>query len=239
VSHQQVPVPPTYAPGSVAAQVPDVRARFMRRVYGNLLAGIAAFIALEAWLFSEASGRLAYDIAGAIASTSWLLVLGGFMLVSWLGSSFAWKATSPAAAYGGYALMIAVYAVIFTLPLAIANAEFEGVISTAAWITIIGFAGLSGIALTTSKDFSFLRSILLWTGFVALGLIVVSVLFSSVRLGAWFSVAMIAFAGGAILYDTQKIYRSYPPDREVAAAMSLFASVALLFWYVLQLLMRR
>jgi uncharacterized protein len=135
--------------------------------------------------------------------------------------------------------MIAVYAVIFTLPLAIANQQFEGVISTAAWISIIGFAGLSGIALTTSKDFSFLRSILMWTGLVALGLIVTSVLFSGVQLGAWFSVAMIAFAGGAILYDTQKIYRTYPPDREVAAAMSLFASVALLFWYVLQLLMRR
>ena len=58
-------------------------------------------------------------------------------------------------------------------------------------------------------------------------------------LGTWFSVAMIAFAGAAILYDTQKILRHYPADREVAAAMSLFASLALLFWYVLRLLSRR
>ncbi len=50
---------------------------------------------------------------------------------------------------------------------------------------------------------------------------------------------MIGLAGGAILYDTQKIYRSYPADRQVAAAMSLFASVALMFWYVLRLLSRR
>jgi uncharacterized protein len=228
---------PGYAPQPVATQPVEVRSRFMRRVYANLAVGIAAFIALETFLFTTG---IAYDIALAISSTSWLLVLGGFMLVSWLGSSFAWKASSPAAQYGGYAAMVAVYAVIFTLPLAIANSspELEGVIATAAWITLLGFAGLTGIALTTSKDFSFLRGMLLWGGVLALVAIVGAVIFGF-ELGTWFSVAMIGFAGAAILYDTQKIYRSYPPDREVAAAMSLFASVALLFWYVLRLLSRR
>ncbi len=236
MSQQQIP---GYAPQAVATHTPEVRSRFMKRVYANLVGGIAAFIAIEAFLFSEASGRMAYTIANAINSTSWLLVLGGFMLVSWLGSSFAWRATSPAMQYGGYALMVGVYSIIFTLPLAIANQEFPGVISTAGWISIIAFAGLSGIALTTSKDFSFLRSLLMWAGLLALGAIVAAVIFPSIQLGAWFSVAMIGLAGGAILYDTQKIYRSYPPDRDVAAAMSLFASVALMFWYVLRLLSRR
>jgi FtsH-binding integral membrane protein len=236
VSQQQMP---GYAPQPVATHTPDVRARFMRRVYLNLVGGIAAFIAIETYLFSDASGELALDIARAISSTSWLLVLGGFMLVSWLGSSFAWKATSPAAQYAGYAAMIAVYSIIFTLPLAIAAERFDGVIATAGWISILAFAGLSGIALTTSKDFKFLRGLLLWGGMLALGAIVAAVIFPSIQLGAWFSVAMIGLAGGAILYDTQKIYHSYPPDREVAAAMSLFASVALMFWYVLRLLSRR
>lgn len=238
MSQQQIP---GYAPQPVATHAPDVRSRFMKRVYARLALGIAAFVAIEAYLFSAASGYLAYDIANALLGPSWLLVLGGFMLVSWLGTSFAWKADSPAMQYGGYALMVAVYAVIFTLPLAIAadTPELDGVITTAAWITGIGFAGLSGIALTTSKDFSFLRSLLMWGGFLALGAIVAAVLVPSIQLGAWFSIAMIGLAGGAILYDTQKIYHSYPPDREVAAAMSLFASVMLLFWYVLRLLSRR
>jgi FtsH-binding integral membrane protein len=233
VSQQQMP---GYAPQPVAHYGADVRTRFMTRVYLNLIGGIAAFIAVETYLF--VSG-LAYDIARAINSTSWLLVLGGFMLVSWLGSSFAWKATSPAAQYGGYAAMIAVYSIIFTLPLVIAEQNFKGVISTAAWISVLAFVGLSGIALTTSKDFKFLRGLLMWGGMLALGAIVAAVIFPSIQLGAWFSVAMIGLAGGAILYDTQKIYHSYPPDREVAAAMSLFASVALMFWYVLRLLSRR
>jgi uncharacterized protein len=234
VSQQQMP---GYAPQAVATHAPEVRSRFMRRVYANLIVGIAAFIALETFLFTTG---IAYDIARALAGPSWLLVLGGFMLVSWLGSSFAWKATSTAVQYGGYALMVGVYGIIFTLPLAIANTDprLEGVIATAAWISILAFAGLSGIALTTSKDFRFLRSLVLWGGVLALVAIVGAVLFGF-ELGTWFSVAMIGLAGGAILYDTQKIYHSYPPDREVAAAMSLFASVALMFWYVLRLLSRR
>lgn len=243
MSQQQIP---GYAPQPVSTHAPEVRSRFMKRVYARLALGIAAFAAIEAYLFSDASTRagsldpLAYDIANTLASGSWLLILGGFMLVSWLGTSFAWKAESPAMQYGGFALMIGVYAIIFTLPLAIAAGTpgLEGVISTAAWITAIGFAGLSGIALTTSKDFSFLRSLLMWGGVLALVAIVGAVLFGF-NLGTWFSVAMIGLAGGAILYDTQKIYHSYPPDREVAAAMSLFASVMLMFWYVLRLLSRR
>ena len=49
--------------------------------------------------------------------------------------------------------------------------------------------------------------------------------------------AMIGFAGAAVLYDTSNIIRYYPEDRYVSAAMQLFASIALMFWYVLRLLM--
>jgi hypothetical protein len=57
------------------------------------------------------------------------------------------------------------------------------------------------------------------------------------ELGTYFSVAMVALAGGAILYDTSNVLRRYPEDRYVAAALALFASVALMFWYVLRLFM--
>jgi FtsH-binding integral membrane protein len=50
---------------------------------------------------------------------------------------------------------------------------------------------------------------------------------------------MIGFAGAAILYDTSNIMRNYPEDRYVAAALELFASIALMFWYVLRLFMSR
>jgi FtsH-binding integral membrane protein len=88
----------------------------------------------------------------------------------------------------------------------------------------------------TRKDFSFLRAILLWGGVVAFLAIVGGAVFGF-QLGTWFSVAMIGFAGAAVLYDTSNIIHAYPEDRYVSAAMQLFSSIALMFWYVLRLVM--
>ena len=57
------------------------------------------------------------------------------------------------------------------------------------------------------------------------------------QLGTFFSVAMVGLAGAAILYDTSNVLHHYPEDRYVGAALALFASVALMFWYVLRLMM--
>ena len=50
---------------------------------------------------------------------------------------------------------------------------------------------------------------------------------------------MIVLASGSILYNTSAIMYHYAPGQHVAASLSLFASVALLFWYVLRLFMSR
>ena len=57
------------------------------------------------------------------------------------------------------------------------------------------------------------------------------------HLGIWFSVDMIAIAGASILYDTSQILHHYSSDQYVGAALELFASIALLFWYILRLLL--
>ena len=90
----------------------------------------------------------------------------------------------------------------------------------------------------TRKDFSFLGSFLRFAGILALVLIACGVIFGF-QLGTFFSVAMIGLAGAAILYDTSNVLHHYPEDRYVSAALSLFASVALMFWYVLRLFMSR
>jgi FtsH-binding integral membrane protein len=117
--------------------------------------------------------------------------------------------------------------------------EVEGdgatTVLAAAVITGLGFAGLSAVALVTKADLSFLRPILLWAAVCALVLIAGALLFG-LDLGVWFSVAMIGLAGGSILYQTQTIMRRYPAEAYVGAAVQLFASVMLLFWYVLRLL---
>ena len=222
----------------VVEHAADVRVRFMRRVYAHLMGAIAAFVLVQFFLFSTG---IAYSITEFIVngpSYSWLTILGAFIVVSWLSSSVAHRAQSPAAQYTAYAALIAAESLLFVPLLVIASLQAPGAITSAALLTVVGFTGLTVIALTSGRDFSVLGAYVKWALIVALLLIVGSVLFGF-QLGTWFSVAMIAVAGCAILYDTSKVLRSYPPDREVAASMELFASLALLFWYVLRLLSDR
>ena len=107
--------------------------------------------------------------------------------------------------------------------LAVAMAKEPGIIDSAAGVTILGCVGLIATAMITRKDFSFLRGMLVWVGVLALIGIVGSIMFGFV-LGTWFSVAMIGFAGAAVLYDTSNIMHHYPSDKYVAASMALFAS---------------
>ena len=81
-----------------------------------------------------------------------------------------------------------------------------------------------------------MRSILTIGGFVALGVIVASIIFGF-SLGIIFSAIMVLFASVAILYDTSQVLHHYRTDQHVAASLALFASVTLMFWYVLRLIM--
>lgn len=213
----------------------QARSRFIRRTYGHLLGAILAFIAIEVALFTTG---LVVPMARVMLSTSWLVILGGFMVVGWLASNAAHRAGSRGAQYAALGAYVLAEAIIFAPILLIAAINAPGAISSAAVVSLVGFSALTGIAFTSRRDFSFLRSILLWGGVAALLLIVASVLFGF-QLGVIFSVAMVAFAGAAILYSTSKVLRTYPEDRYVGAALELFASVALLFWYVLRLFMSR
>ena len=230
--------PPSYTP--VATLDEATRSEFLSRVYQHLLAAVVAFVAFEALLINLGIAREIYELISG-GGGRWLIVLGGFMVVNWLATNAAHDILNPSRQYAGLFGMAAGEALIFA-PFLHYVFEVEGggttTVLAAAVITAIGFAGLSLVALVTRADLSFLRPILLWTGVCALVLIVAALLFGF-ELGVWFSVAMIALAGGSILYQTQTIMRRYPAEAYVGAAVQLFASVMLLFWYVLRLLSRR
>jgi FtsH-binding integral membrane protein len=211
------------------------RATFVSRTYAHLFGAILGFVGIEVVLFKTG---LAETITRALLGVSWLLVLGGFMLVSWLASRAALMATSKGVQYAALAGFVLAEALIFVPLLFIANQMAPGAISSAGLVTFFAFAGLTAVVFVTRKDFSFLRGILCWGGIVALVLIAAGVIFGF-NLGTFFSVAMVALAGGAILYDTSNVLHHYPEDRYVAAALQLFASVALMLWYVLRLFLSR
>jgi len=222
-----------YATSVAAASVED-RSEFIWRCYAHVVGGILAFAAVEGYLISSG---IADRIAPAMMN-SWLMVLGAFMLVGWGASHVAHKLESKAAQYAAYGALIVAEAIIFVPMILMANAYGEGVLDSAAGVTVLGCVGLIATAMITRKDFSFLRGMLVWAGMLALGGIIASILFGF-QLGTWFSVAMIGFAGAAVLYDTSNIMLHYPQDRYVAASMALFASIALMFWYILRLFLAR
>lgn len=211
----------------------DARGAFLVRTYSHLALAIALFVGIEVWFFNSG---LATSIVSLFSSVSWLVVLGGFMLLSWLATFLANPAIPRPAQYLGLLAYVVLQALITVPLLYVADQSAPGVIGSAAQATLGGFFLLTGVVVVTRKDFSFLRTFLVWGGLLALGAIVCAVIFKF-DLGTWFSVAMVLLAGASILHTTSAIMRDYPEDADLAAAIQLFAAVALLFWYVLRLFM--
>jgi len=207
------------------------RSTFIMRTYMHLVGAVMAFTAIEVALFQSG---LAERIAVAFMSVSWLIVLGGFVVVSWFATRTAHAAATLPAQYLALGIFVVAQALIFVPLLYIANSFAPGAIESAAVCTLVGFGGLTFVAWGTRKDFSFLRGILWWAGVSAMVAIVASLIFGF-TLGTLFSVAMVVLAGTSILYDTSNIIRHYPEDRYVGAALQLFASVAMMFWYILRI----
>lgn len=215
------------------ASVED-RSEFIWKCYAHVVGAIIAFAAIEVYFFQSG---IAERIAQPMLN-NWWLVLGAFIIAGWGASHVAHRVQSVGAQYAALAFFVFVEALIFAPMLWLAYLKAPGIIDSAAGVTLLGCGGLIAVAMITRKDFSFLRGLLMWGGILALIGIFGSFIFGY-QMGTWFSLAMIGFAGAAVLYDTSNILHHYPRDKYVAASLALFASIALMFWYVLRLFMSR
>jgi len=217
---------------SAADAAPQDRASFIRKTYLHLAAAIFAFILLETYLFMSG---IADMIAATMFGVSWFLVLALFMGVSFLANWWAHSATSKATQYLGLGLYVVAEAIIF-VPLLFIAANYSGegmnTIVKAGIVSLGLFAGLTATVFITKKDFSFLGPILTIGGFVALAFIAASLLFGF-SLGSLFAFIMVGFAATAIIYSTSNVLHQYNTSQHVAASLSLFAGIALMFWYIL------
>jgi hypothetical protein len=220
---------------SVANSPASERAAFIRRTYAHLAVALLGFIAVEYYLVH--SSFAASLVSSMLGGMSWLIVLGLFMGVSYLANKLAASQTSQQMQYLGLGLFVVAEAIVFLPLLYIATFYAgEGLIATAGLMTLLLVGGITATVFITKKDFSFMGSVLSIGGFVALGFILCSMIFGF-SLGLVFSSVMVLFAGGSVLYSTSNILHRYNTDQHVAASLSLFASVALLFFYILQVLM--
>jgi uncharacterized protein len=232
--------------GTVAIDAPvDARRSFIRQTYIHLAAAVYAFVALQ-WLFFSLGWEMRALQLISTTPYAWLLVMGAFFVVSVVADRWAQSEASPATQYAGLFLYVIAEALIFLPLLALANAKTVqiqgvgevGVIPAAAVTTLIIFGGLTAINVVSKKDFSFMGSFLRLAALASMALIVVSIVIG-LNLGIWFAWAMVVLASGYILYSTSNILHHYRTDQHVAAALALFASVALLFWWIIQLFMSR
>jgi hypothetical protein len=240
----QNPYAATYGASTFAAAAGEAeRTTFIRRTYAHLAGAVFAFMAIEIVIFNMVPEQSLRDLTRWMMSGySWLIVLGAFMMVSMVADRWARSATSLAMQYAGLGLYVVAEAVIFVPLLLIAQqlgrAQGENIIATAGVMTAVIFGGLTVLVFFTRADFSWLGRYLSVAALAVLGFIVCSLLFNF-NLGNLFTGVMVAFAAAYILYYTSNVLHHYRLDQHVAASLALFASVALLFWYVLQLFMNR
>jgi FtsH-binding integral membrane protein len=222
----------------LAARAPaSARVAFVRRTYAHLAGAILAFIGLETLLL--AIPGIDQVVLPVIRGGSWLVVLLAFAGVSWLANRWAQSDASVGLQYLGLSLYVLAEAVIFLPLMLLAGAYNPSAIPIAGIITLGMFAGLTATVFLTRGDYSYLRPILSIGTFAALGFIIAACIFPfGSLLITVFCFAMVALASGAIIYNTSNVLHHYRTDQHVAAALALFAAVALLFWYVLQILMR-
>lgn len=213
------------------------KASFYKKTYLHVALAILAFAGVETVLLQTVPAEYIYMMIGQ--KYSWLLVLGIFWLASYLASKWS-MAQSRSTQYFGLGIYVILQAIIFLPMMYIAMAYTDGgqVIFQAATLTVAMFAGISAVAFTSKRDFSFLRNIITIGGFIALGLIVAGMIFGF-DLGLWFSVGMVILASATILYQTSKLKDAYATNQYVGASLQLFASIMLLFWYILRILMSR
>jgi len=218
--------------------VADTRAAFVRRTYLHLAGAVAAFVGIEAALFS--SGAAEQIIKDVFLANQWAWI--GLMVLFIVGGVVAQvmaRSRMPVGVqYAGLTMYVLLEVLIFLPILYIAETEYpnQQLPLQAGIVTLAVFLGLTVAVFASGRDFSFLGPFLWVAAFLATGVVIAAVI-GGLSLGFWFAVAMVALAAGFIIYDTSNIIHQYGEDEHVAAALQLFASVALLFWYVLRIFM--
>ncbi len=227
--------------GLTAAQArPADRLAFIRRTYSVVALAIAAFVGLEAILLNIPAVWETVGNLFAANRMAWLGVMVLFIGGNYVAHSMANSQTSIGMQWAGLSLGVVLWTIMFLPILMIAEVRFPGqqVPLQAGGLTLLIFGGLTAAVFVSGKDFSFLRTGLMVGSFAALGVIVFALLFGA-SLGLWFSFLMVALACGYIIYDTSNIMHHYGTQQHVAAALALFSSIAMLFWYILRIFLSR
>lgn len=109
-------------------------------------------------------------------------------------------------------------------------------IMNALAMTGLTFFGLSAVALTTKKDFSFLGNFLLAGAIVLVLAMIAGLIFNIPALSLMVSAGFVLFASAAILYQTSEIIHRAGETNYILATVTLYVSIYNLFVSLLSIL---
>ncbi|CAH1044678.1 MULTISPECIES: Bax inhibitor-1/YccA family protein [unclassified Halomonas] len=109
-------------------------------------------------------------------------------------------------------------------------------IMNALAMTGLTFIGLSAVALTTKKDFSFLGNFLMAGAIVLILAMVAGLIFNIPALSLMVSAGFVLFASAAILYQTSEIVHRAGETNYILATVTLYVSIYNLFISLLSIL---
>lgn len=223
-----------YVYADVVANATEIEQKaFYKQTYMHLALALMSTVILE-YLFL--SSTMAESILSMMMGSSYWITIILFFGATWLGQSLAYS-QDRTKQYLGLGLYVLAYSVLF-VPVIYITGQTLGtqIIQEAAIITTALFAGLTLVAFTTKKDFSFLGGALKIGSFIILGIIVASFFSPALTSSLLWVGFVILFMGGLILYQTSQIRYKYPTNMYVGAAASLYGSFMTLFLYILRLL---
>lgn len=222
----------------VVQEVDTAQATFIRKTYMHVALAVLLFVLVESLLLKT---PFMIGIAETLIMSQWMFfgVMIAFIFVINYLEGWALKSQDKQQQYLALIGVVVVEALLFLPLIYLAIAQTGGslaVVNQAALMTLFLFSGLTAIVFITGKDFSFLRSIVAMGGFLAIGLIVVGMIFGF-NLGLWFSFAMVGLTAAAILYQTSNMMLHCHKEQYIGASIGLFASLMTMFWYILQIFM--
>jgi len=231
----------------------STRASFLKRVYGLFTGSI---------LFSAAGAAVA--LYAGLSSSEAIVRVGGqnvvvSPLVAFFGQHYFISFLAMMGAVFGASMVrhvqglniLALFGMATVIGVVIAPTLFYATLSAglgntlsvspvrdAFLLSAVGFGGLTGYALTTTKDFSFLGGALSMGLFVVIGASLLNIfLGSSIFSLAISSVAVLLF-GAFVLYDTSRLLHSDEEDA-VGGAIQLYLNFLNIFLSLVRILSAR
>ena len=211
------------ASGNVVSNLSvDQRAGFIRRTYGHLAMAIAFMAVSCAFLLQIGAGPVMLSFLSG-GMVNYLIYFGLFVGAGIVADRWARSEHSLTMHY--------VLPLLYIATLYNPSAIMDAALTTAAMVT-----GLTYIAFTTKKDFSFMGPFLAVGSFIAIGTCIAGAIFGF-ELGLFAIGGIVLLSAGWVLWSTSNIIHVYQEHQHVAAALGLFASIALMFRFVLQMFM--